>query len=239
MHTYLAHAPLSGVPHTRFVRQVRSSVPSGRPLPRFCHLQCLTASQSPHETTTAEVLPVAAWARRNNLIYCSRILSNRGLLQVALVDVDRLALEGSLTHHTPGFCNWHQIPSGPILHEIECLLSSSLGDCVPVPAWTLKGQIFLFVTDIRSLDLWQHFLVGFPAHTATLVLAELRCLVRLIGLRISYQRAPRSPGITPHRGCSRSALVLGDPQESGALGRGVAYTSITKCVLDGTSFIHP
>ena len=146
--TNLAPVLLAGVPHTNFVRQMRASAPSGPPVPEFCGLQCLTTSQRPHETTTAEVLPTEAWARRHHLTWCSRIPSRHTcceprLLQIALVDADPLALEGSLARHTPAFSNWHHIPDVPILHEIKLLLASSsgqlrwqllLGDCVPIPS---------------------------------------------------------------------------------------------------------
>ena len=78
--------------------------------------------------------------------------------------------------------------------------------------------------------------------------AELRYMVGLFGVRISCHRAPRSPGITTHRGCSRSALILGDPQvraSSKCSCRKVAplsqlgsYTSITKFSRTLSSMAH-
>ena len=67
---------------------------------------------------------------------------------------------------------------------------------------------------------------------------------------LEEESASRSPGITPHRWCSRSALILGDPKcelrvftkkvaPLGQLGFTHLHREVRNCVLDGTSSIHP
>ena len=154
-------------------------------------------------------------------LFCEIHAANHRFLQVA---VDPLALERCSQPHSSSLQQGPP-PDVPISHEIKFLLWSSpgqfrqrllSGNGVAETWWSPSGTTLRFVTDVRSLNPGQHFLVGCIQRISEearkirggTALPSTHCnsgavlsfLVGLFELRISCQCAPRLPRSTRNEG---------------------------------------